>query len=139
SLQMQSMTVSEECKMKGASPWFLLIRDEVRSLGSEPLLHAEADDFEFEVRHQGGSLWIISTWPSGGRVAYCAAYAPAGPSTLKEQKQDGSAIDLRIAAAIGEYRVHIDLPEPDRAVLHWQTSLIPATDLLFPFWPRDIV
>jgi hypothetical protein len=66
---MDGMKIGEENESVGTSPWLLLMRDEIHKLDGELLARADHDDLALEVRHRGGSFWIIATWPSGARVA----------------------------------------------------------------------
>ncbi|MFO0953557.1 MAG: hypothetical protein U0835_20870 [Isosphaeraceae bacterium] len=137
------MTVGEpriipESPVEGVSPWLLLMRDELRS-PAEPLLRSEREGASFEVRHGGGSLWVVARWPSGARVAFCAAFAPAGSSRVKESEIDDASLEARLDTPFGGYRVKVELPSRRRTVLHWRTSLTPSTDLAMPFWPRDVL
>ncbi|WP_197490695.1 SDR family oxidoreductase [Planctomyces sp. SH-PL62] len=129
--------IADESPVVGVSPWLLLLRDELRKLDGDPLLRAKAGGCTFEVRHAGASLWILASWPSGARVAFCAAYAPGG-SSLVVERSDDSTLDARLDTAVGVLRVRVELPAGSRRVLHWKTSLLPATDLVLPYWPRDV-
>lgn len=131
-------TIAEESDLVGVSPWLLLFRDELRNLGGDPLARGESHGCDIEVRHAGGSLWIIVAWPSGARVAFCAAYAPGG-STLVEEAREDSSIDVRLETTVGILRVKVELPAGTRRVLHWKTTLHPAASLMLPAWPRDVV
>ena len=132
-------TIQEESEVRGASLWLLLMRDELRALSGDPLLRSQFADMTYEVWHTGGSLWILITWPSGARLACCAAYAPTDTSNLNVQSLDGTSLNARLSTAIGDFCVQIELPGRERRVLHWQTTLLPATELTMPFWPRDIL
>lgn len=130
--------IAEESDVVGVSPWLLLLRSELRRLDGDPLIRTKAHGFDFEVRHSGGSLWVVAAWPSGARVAFCAAYAPGG-STLVEESRDDSSIDVRLETVVGTMRTKIEIPSDSRRFLHWRTTLHPAASLTLPDWPRDVV
>jgi hypothetical protein len=131
-------SIPEESRGIGVSPSLLLLRTELRKLSGDPLLRAKARGCTFEVRHAGGSLWVLVVWPSGARVAFCAAHAPGG-STLVERSRGSSSIDVRLEPVIGTLSARVEVPAGSRRVLRWRTTLLPATSLTLPYWPRDIV
>ncbi|WP_337176180.1 hypothetical protein [Paludisphaera sp.] len=135
---LQSTTL-DEASVEGASPWLLLSRDELRRPAGKPLLRSSADGVEHEVRHMGGSLWIVTTWPSGARVAFLAAHAPGGTAGLAVESREGNTLVARLETVVGVQEVRVDLPSGKRRTLRWRTTLRPTTDLIFPFWPRDVV
>jgi hypothetical protein len=133
-----SMT-QDEASVEGASPWLLLLREELRRPGEGPLLRSKLDGVRHEVWHKGGSLWIVTTWPSGARVAFCAAYAPGGTAGLTVESREDDSLVARLDTVVGVQDVRIELPHGKRKTLHWRTTLRPTTDLLLPYWPRDVV
>jgi hypothetical protein len=94
-------TTLDEARVEGASPWLLLARDELGRHGGQPLLRTGLDGVEHEVRYMGGSLWVMTTWPSGARVAFCAAYAPGGASELSVESRGDYALEAHLETIIG--------------------------------------
>ncbi len=82
------------------------------------------------------SLWIVARWPRGGGVAFRAAYAPGGTLSVEEVAVEAGTARFQLKTSLGRCRVEMTLPED--GLLHWTTWLTPKTDLLLPFWPRDI-
>ena len=132
-------TTEDEAEVKGVSPWLLLLREELGRPGGEPLQRTEFGGVEYEVRHAGGSLWIVAAWPSGARVAFCVAYAPGGAGELAVESGGDDALKARLETIVGSQDVRIELPRGSRQVLRWRTSLRPTTDLVLTHWPRDVV
>jgi hypothetical protein len=129
--------IAEESRVAGVSPWLLLLRDELGRLG-EPLVRAGGDVWAVEVRHSGGSLWVLGTLPTGARVAFCAAYAPGG-STLVEESRDDSSLTVRLETVFSAMMGRVELPSASGRVQHWKTTLRPSRDLTLPYWPRDVL
>jgi len=75
------------------------------------------------------SLWFFI----GSRLALRTAYGPGGD--VQVDRSGDSA--FRVVTSLGVFDVAV-VPEPDDQVLRVTTTFTPATDLLAPYWPRDL-
>jgi hypothetical protein len=137
----------EEEKTKGVSPWMLSLQAELGEARPVSTWSYTVQDFLFEVVEGDQSLWIIIHFPKGGEVALRAAYCPYNNITIREIKvlDDGvehgleNGLDIHLSSVTGDYRVHLEFPRPDRALLHCTTTLVPAAPLFMPYFPRDVI
>jgi hypothetical protein len=123
----------------GVSPWMLSLLDELGSEKKAPRWTYSVDDFRFELVEGTQSLWIIARFPSGGEVAFRAAYCPDGKMEIDEIRQTDTGIDVEISSTVGGFHLELEFPVMDRPFLHCRTSLNPVSPLLIPFWPRDLI
>jgi len=104
------------------------------------LYSIEDKSFAFKIFNTANSLWIMAEWGNGGRIVFRPAYAPDGELTVKRQRKDDSGIKFTLDSVIGEFTVTITWPDDnDFSLMHYTTILKPRTELLIPFWPRDII
>ncbi|NNU33159.1 hypothetical protein HK413_01370 [Mucilaginibacter sp. S1162] len=99
----------------------------------------EIKKYKFDVHNVGASIWIIVTWPGGGRIAFRAAYAPNDDMRIKRVVKKDTYITFYIKAIIGDYTIKINFSDQQTPVFSYTTTLTPATPLFIPFWPRDII
>ena len=123
------------------SPWMLSLLDELGEESQAPHWSYAFEEFTFEIVEGKQSMWIISRYPAGGRVALRAAYCPDGELTIDEIRQIGvdHAVEVRLTSTVGNFVVEIHFPQAGRPMLHYKTSLNPIAPLLIPFWPRDVI
>lgn len=125
--------------MTGISPW-AAAASAIFTDDSLPSLYTKKrDEFTFTVHCTNDSLWVLAKWPKGGRVAFRTAYSPGGDLEVKSQRENDKGIKFFLNAVIGDITVDIQFPEDSNTSLRYTTTLKPRTDLLVPFWPRDIV
>lgn len=83
-------------------------------------------------------VWIVAHWPQGGIVSFRAAYA--ANDNLKVNNIEGeNPVDITLEGATVTIKVSITLPDSEKPVFRYQTSITPKFDLLIPYWPRDIM
>ncbi|QEM04258.1 hypothetical protein DIU31_012340 [Mucilaginibacter rubeus] len=121
-----------------ASPWFWNTKAALYLPDLIPVYKTTSGSYDFKIYDLGDSCWLVVGWPDGNQIAFRLAYSPNDrlQITLKERKND---VRLKIGSLLGDYEVVLTLPTEDRPVLHHTTRLTPASTLLFPYWPRDIV
>jgi len=93
----------------------------------------------FTVHHLEDSLWLLVSWPSGGRVAMRMAYSPNDHLEIKRITDKGKYVVFSIGSVIGDYQVELLLAEEKFPVINYKTTLTPAAPLFMPFWPRDLL
>jgi len=126
--------------MNAVSPWALSASAELAS-NSPILFEHHADPCSFKVVATTDSIWIQTELPSGGRVAFRAAYSTGNNlEVLKSKDTNHQGITLKLNSAIGKQSITISIDQTEKSpVLRYTTSLIPAKDLMMPSWPKDIL
>ena len=121
-----------------ASPWLRNTKAALHLPDLIPVYKTTAGSYDFKIYDLGDSCWLVAGWPNSSQIAFRLAYSPNDrlQITLKERKND---VRLKIGSQLGDYEVILTLPTENRPVLHHTTRLTPASTLLFPYWPRDIV
>jgi hypothetical protein len=125
--------------MNGISPW-AAAASSYFSDDDLPVLYTKTvDAYTFTVHCSNDSLWVLVKWPKGGKIAFRAAYSPDGNLTVKSRRETDKGIKFFLDAVIGDITVEIQFPIDNNTSLRYTTTLKPRTDLLIPFWPRDII
>ena len=137
--KLKGITGFDEQATVGVSPWILSLLDELGSERSAPRWTYSLNDFTFEMVEGTQSLWIIVNSPSGGEIAFRAAYCPDGRIEVDEIQQIDNGVEVQISSTVGGFRVELEFPRADRALLHYKTTINPIAPLVIPFWPRDVV
>ncbi len=118
------------------SPWAVSVISLLTKSNLSPLYTKKQESYDFEVQLTADALYILASGP--GRLAFRAAYTPAGDLQLTAQKQTDKGIIFSLSSSIGDIRVDLEWPVA-ADLLHYRTTLTPATDLHIPFWPRDLI
>src|SRR6187402_822723 len=125
--------------MNGISPWAAAASQTFADEGPSAIYSKQCGSYNFTVHLTNDSLWILATWPKGGKVAFRAAYAPGGELELSKQEEKDNPVSFALSSVIGNITVDVVFPDTEDGVLRYTTTLNPHTDLLIPFWPRDII
>jgi hypothetical protein len=125
--------------MNAMSPWAAAANYALNDSNAVPLYTNKYRSILFTVFNTGDSIWIRADFTKGGRIGFRPAYSPGGDFTISRVKETPEGIILYVVSATGKYKVDIRFPEGDNCTLRYTTTLQPATDLLIPFWPRDII
>jgi len=125
--------------MQATSPWATAAADLFNNQDLPHIFHKTLGRYTYSVYNMGDSLWLLITWPSGGRIAARMAYAPNSDIHIKKVTEADQHVSFYIDAVIGSYTVKLEISDELIPVCRYTTTLTPATELLVPFWPRDIV
>jgi hypothetical protein len=125
--------------MNGISPWAAAATDIFNDQDLPNIFRTKIQEYDLTIHNVGDSLYIIVSWPNGGRLAFRAAYAPNDDIRIKKVVEKETSITFYIKAVIGDYTVKIDLADNITPVFRYVTTLKPASPLFIPFWPRDII
>jgi hypothetical protein len=121
------------------SLWATTAIKQLTNSAEEPIYKYSAGGLRFEVKVQGDSLWVISSFGSGNHIAFRVAYSPDGFANVEVTNDDNQALSVNLVSAIGNYHINIAWPEAGQPILHYTTALNLTRDSLIPFWPRDII
>ncbi|CAH0357153.1 hypothetical protein [Sphingobium sp. CECT 9361] len=85
------------------------------------------------------SIWAIIRRPGRGGVALRMAHCWGGCTKVtRQRRRTGERIRLSVDSAIGVQTVILRTNDIDLSLLRVTTTLIPATALLVPYFPRDL-
>jgi len=125
--------------MNGISPWAAAASNYFSDDKPTIVYTKTIDVFTFTVHCSNDSLWVLAKWPKGGKIAFRTGYSPDGGLTIKSQTETDNGIKFFLDAIIGDITVEIQFPDDTNTSLRYTTTLKPSTNLLIPFWPRDII
>jgi hypothetical protein len=125
--------------MSGISPWAAAASNYFSDCKPAVIYTKTVDAYTFTVHCSNDSLWVLVIWPKGGKIAFRTGYSPDGGLTIKSQRETDNGIIFFLDAIIGDITVEIQFPDDTNTCLRYTTILKPRTDLLIPFWPRDII
>jgi len=124
--------------MNGISPWAASVTAIFNDDELPGIYQKKLQQYVFTVYHLEDSLWLLVTWPSGGRVAMRMAYSPNDHLQIKLITDKDDHVMFSIGSVIGDYKVELDFAEEQFPVFNYKTTLTPSAPLFMPFWPRDI-
>jgi hypothetical protein len=125
--------------MNGVSTWAAAASNTFSEDELEYIYTTEQGGFSFGVYATGDSFWLLAQWACGGKVAFRMAYSPEGSLEVVDITDKDGVIVFRLRGVIGSFTVQLSFPDPENNLFRYRTTLKPNTDLLIPFWPRDIV
>lgn len=125
--------------MNGISPWAAAASNTFADENLSAVYTKQCGEFKFTAHLINDSLWILATWPKGGKLAFRTAYSPEGELHIKKQQETTGGVSFALDSVMGAFEVIVTFPESENDILRYTTSLKPSTDLLIPFWPRDII
>jgi len=96
-------------------------------------------DYTLQIIMSEFCLWIVSDWPSGGRVAFRAAFAANDRLEVEKATESESSFTIDLKGATLKIKIEFSIPDPEKALFKYKTTIIPAFDMLIPYWPRDIM
>jgi hypothetical protein len=125
--------------MNGISPW-AAAASYIFTDNTLPCIYTKnCGAYAFSIHCTTDSLWVLAIWPKGDLMAFRVAYSPDGGLEVKRKRENGSGIKIFLDAVIGDITVDIQFPADNETTLRYTTTLKPSTELLIPFWPRDII
>jgi hypothetical protein len=84
------------------------------------------------------ALWVVVRRSNRGGIALRAAHLPGGEIDLVECKAHDARIMLLFDSCLGHQKVEIKGHSLDLPVIRVTTDLTPTTDLVVPFFSRDL-
>ena len=120
-----------------ASAWHVAQRQELLE-AAEVLDAVEHHGRHHALTRTRSSLWLLSEWAGGARIACRLAFSPGELEVEAIQSvAGGRGFDVVTSSPIGSQAVTVTFD--DDGTISATTTLRPATDLTFDGWPRDIV
>ena len=120
-----------------ASAWHVAQRQELLE-AAEVLDAVEHHGRRHALTRTRSSLWLLSEWAGGARIACRLAFSPGELEVEAIQSlAGGRGFDVVTSSPIGGQAVTVTFDED--GTISATTTLRAATDLTFEGWPRDIV
>lgn len=123
--------------MEPISPWTATAQEQLRK--GTIVLERRVQGYNLKLVLAEFCLWIVAEWPTGGEVAFRAAFAANDELTLKDTKETEGSVVFILSGFTGEVKVVLEFPETDKPVFKYATTITPAFNMLVPYWPRDIM
>ncbi|MDA6071115.1 hypothetical protein NJT12_15980 [Flavobacterium sp. AC] len=123
--------------MHTISPWAATVQADLEN--GTVIWEKEFKNYNFHAFNTGDSIWILTTWPDGGKMAFRAAFGLNCCFEVTNLLDDGELLVLNLETRIGKYEVCVNFPDSEEVLLHYTTSFSAKMPLLIPFWPRDIL
>ncbi|RZL17115.1 MAG: hypothetical protein EOO89_09520, partial [Pedobacter sp.] len=125
--------------MNELSPWAVSAYSHLAE-ARHPVLTKEIGGLKVCYLLTTDSLWITAERKGEQRVAFRALYCPGNAPEIENVKDEKQSTIIHIACDTGRFKVQIALSGTIKLpVIRYTTTLIPAADLLIPYWPKDIV
>ena len=123
--------------MHTISPWAATVHADLEN--STVIWEKEFKNYIFQAFNTGDSLWIVTSWPDRGKMAFRAAFGMNSCFEVTNLLDDGALLVINLETRLGKYEVCVTFPDSDEVLLHYTTSFKANIPLLIPFWPRDII
>lgn len=125
--------------MTAISPWAASAANTFEDPGISFLYEKAAGTADFKIHLSEDSLWIIADNDKGGRVTFRAAYAPGGGMELNRINEKNGEVIVDLDSLTGKINVRVKISAAREPVIRYTVTLKPHSDLIIPFWPRDII
>ena len=120
-----------------ASVWHVAQRHELLETADE-LEVVERSGRRLSVQRTPSSLWLVTEWASGARIACRLAFSPGGLEVNATHRlPDGSGLELAISSPLGDQTATVMFDED--GTISGTTTLRAAAEMSFEGWPRDII
>lgn len=132
------MQVTEDqAPHRGASPWAFAVRYQFTRSDREVLARLPLKDMTLELQRGTQSLWVVAKWPSGGGLVIRTCFSPEEGLAVCECERGDRRVECRTSSPSGHYRVMLEVPDPEKPLIHFTVWLTPEGELSIPFWPSD--
>src|SRR4051812_18108531 len=114
-----------------ASVWHVAQREELSAQGEE-LDAVEHNGRRHTVMKTPTSLWLVSEWGSGARVACRLAFSPGELTVGALHRSDGGGLEVQLSSSIGDQVATVAFD--DDGTISAVTTLHAESDLTFEGW-----
>jgi hypothetical protein len=119
------------------TPWAATVQSDIAN--SEPLHILKWKQYDFSIYNTGNSLWLISSWPISGSIAFRLAFGMNSDFEHIAINEVDSGLLVTASTRLGNYRITVSFYEGAETIFRYTTTFQALFPLLIPFWPRDIV
>ncbi len=124
--------------MNPVSPWAAAALSVLADTQTPPLHQHSLHGVAYTVLLERDTLWLLAQHQKFTIIAFRLAWSAASEMELVKFTSLSDGLSVEVRSAAGHYRVNV-LFNPAVAGVRYTTRFTPATNLLIPFWPRDII
>ena len=132
-----STTEAKRTSASGLPMTVLTLREELITGQHQPCQTWQIAGCDVQLSQGSDSLWLTVRRADGTGFALRTAYSPGAPLAVQTVAGSGGS-EFEAAGAVGNFRVSIDMPDPERSLVRATVRLTPSRDLIIPYWPRDL-
>ncbi|MXN93317.1 hypothetical protein GR160_18990 [Flavobacterium sp. Sd200] len=123
--------------MNPISAWTATAQDKLEN--GTLLFKKEIKGYKLKAIAADFCLWFAVEWSNGARIAFRAAFAANDTLIVESVMENADGATIMLSGNTGNIKVNLGFPETAEAVFRYTTTIIPAFDLIIPYWPRDIM
>lgn len=125
--------------MTALSPWASVIKKTFQQGDLPAIYENQLGRYHIKVHNINNSFWIAVGTDAGAQIVLRPAYAPDDQFKIGKVTHEEKSVTFNLSASIGHYQVRVELPDVDKPLIRYTTTLIASEPLLIPFWPRDLI
>jgi hypothetical protein len=122
--------------MNSLSPWAAAASELFEEKTLNPVYEKQSSRFNFKVFATNDSLFLSTEFTGGAKTVFRMAYAADAMLKLNNTREGKNGCVFSLHSATAEYKVSLTL---DDRYFQYTTTLTPTSDLISPFWPKDVV
>jgi hypothetical protein len=122
--------------MNSLSPWAAAASELFEEKTLNPVYEKQSSRFNFKVFATNDSLFLSTEFTGGAKTVFRMAYAADAMLKLNNTREGKNGCVFSLHSATAEYKVSLTL---DDRYFQYTTTLTPTSDLIIPFWPKDVV
>lgn len=123
--------------MKPVSAWTISSQHSLEN--GDLLMEKQIGAYPLKVIFDGFSLWFVSQWKTGGRMAFRAGFLSNEKLELKHIRNNPDGAEFTLEGSSARIKITLRFPAPGKPIFRYTVFLAPSLDLLVPYTPRDIM
>lgn len=127
----------DQAPYRGASPWAFAVKYQFTRADRKVLARLPLKEMTLELVQGGQSLWVVAKWPSGGGLVIRTSFSPEEGLEVDVCHKEELSVECQATSPAGKYRLVLEIPDPEKPLIHFTVSLTPEGELSIPFWPSD--
>lgn len=123
--------------MEPISAWTAIAQTELEE--GSVIAEKQSAGYGFKIIASRSSLWIVAEWPGGGRMAFRPVFSAGTIMETVKTREEETTIVLDVKVPAGCFKCTVQFPDAEKPMFRYTTVARPETDLLIPYYPRDIM
>lgn len=133
----QSTYWQESTKSEDISQWVTGLAEQLKHAADRADAPLRFQNGPLQIARTANSFWLLYQFATGGRLAIRTCFDPQFITEYKLLRKTKTTAEYQLQGALGQFRVIIELPEGDGALLHYTTTLKPKQSFTVQSFPRD--
>lgn len=125
-------------KTEKMSQWVSGLDDQLRHASDVHELPCQLGQGRLLTALTTNSFWLIYTFPTTGKLAIRTCFDPQTIHAVRLHKKTKTSADYHLLGSLGMFHIRIELPQSDKLLLRYTTSLEPRDAFSIQAFPRDI-